>query len=423
MATVIARVSKRSPVQAAQSKESKKKPAKAEKSKSKLVQAVPETSAPVRARKRRATSRRLKSETPRPVSAGDVTGAKSTRDVGAAVARDAVKGAELSMESALRDIIHQMVPGQTRELADTLSTFMKGASADDAKALKAALLDREAEPPASPDEVLSDDWREGGYPYRNLMLRRNYERQKYQLQVELLKLQAWVKETGQRVIVLFEGRDAAGKGGTIKRFMEHLNPRGARVVALEKPSEIERGQWYFQRYIEHLPTAGEIVLFDRSWYNRAGVERVMGFWTDEEYAEFMRQVPEFERNLVRSGIHLVKFWFSVSRKEQLRRFKERKLHPLKQWKLSPIDIASLDRWDDYTKAKEAMFFHTDTADSPWTVIKSDCKKRARLNALRYILYKLHYTQKDIQRIGTLDPLLVGRANVVYEDGENADPHP
>ena len=325
------------------------------------------------------------------------------------------------MESALRDIIHQMVPGQTKELADTLSTFMKGASADDAKVLKAALLEKEVKTPTSPDDLLADDWREGGYPYRNLMLRRNYERQKYQLQVELLKLQAWVKETGQRVIVLFEGRDAAGKGGTIKRLMEHLNPRGARVVALEKPSEIERGQWYFQRYIQHLPTAGEIVLFDRSWYNRAGVERVMGFCTDEEYAEFMRQVPEFERNLVRSGIHLVKFWFSVSRKEQLRRFKERELHPLKQWKLSPIDIASLDRWDDYTKAKEAMFFHTDTADAPWTVIKSDCKKRARLNALRYLLHKLHYTQKDIQRIGALDPLLVGRASVVYEDGEKTDP--
>ncbi len=383
--------------------------------------AAPGESGSIRASKRRAPARRIQPELPRPVSAGDVSPAKSTRDVGTVVAREAVRSAELSMESALRDIIHQMVPGQTKELADTLSTFMKGASADDAKVLKAALLQKEVEAPTSPDDLLADDWRDGGYPYRNLMLRRNYERQKYQLQVELLKLQAWVKETGQRVIVLFEGRDAAGKGGTIKRLMEHLNPRGARVVALEKPSEIERGQWYFQRYIQHLPTAGEIVLFDRSWYNRAGVERVMGFCTDDEYAEFMRQVPEFERNLVRSGIHLVKFWFSVSRKEQRRRFKERKLHPLKQWKLSPIDIASLDRWDDYTKAKEAMFFHTDTADAPWTVIKSDCKKRARLNALRYLLHKLHYTQKDIQRIGALDPLLVGRANVVYEDGENTEP--
>ena len=239
------------------------------------------------------------------------------------------------------------------------------------------------------------------------MSRRTYEKQKYRLQVELLKLQAWVKESGQRVVILFEGRDAAGKGGTIKRFMEHLNPRGARVVALEKPSEIERGQWYFQRYIEHLPTRGEIVLFDRSWYNRAGVERVMGFCTDAEYDEFMRQAPEFERHLVRSGVHVFKFWFSVSRAEQRRRFKERKAHPLKQWKLSPIDLASLDKWDDYTRAKEAMFLHTDTSDAPWTVIKSDCKKRARLNAMRYLLHRLPYAKKDALAIGKVDPLIVG----------------
>jgi polyphosphate kinase 2 len=237
----------------------------------------------------------------------------------------------------------------------------------------------------------------------------------------LLKLQNWAKENHQRVVLLFEGRDAAGKGGTIKRFMEHLNPRGARVVALEKPTDLERGQWYFQRYVQHLPTAGEIVLLDRSWYNRAGVERVMGFCTDEEYAEFMRQVPEFERHLVRSGIHLIKFWFSVSRKEQRRRFKERKGHPLKQWKLSPIDMASLDKWDDYTRAKEAMFFETDTAEAPWTVIKSDCKKRARLNAMRYVLNKLPYTPKDLQHVGKLDSLIVGRAHVVYERGERTSP--
>ena len=268
-----------------------------------------------------------------------------------------------------------------------------------------------------PDEELAADWRDGGYPYKNLLRRSVYESQKFHLQVELLKLQAWAKETGQRIVILFEGRDAAGKGGTIKRFMEHLNPRGARVVALEKPTEVERGQWYFQRYVQHLPTNGEIVLLDRSWYNRAGVERVMGFCNDYEYTEFMRQVPEFERMLARQGVHLIKFWFSVSREEQRRRFKERKVHPLKQWKLSPIDMASLDKWDDYTRAKEAMFFHTDTADAPWTVIKSDCKKRARLNALRYILHKLPYATKDVQRIGNLDPLIVGRANVVYERGE------
>jgi len=230
--------------------------------------------------------------------------------------------------------------------------------------------------------------------------------------VELLKLQAWVKETGARVVILFEGRDAAGKGGTIKRFMEHLNPRGARVVALEKPSEVERGQWYFQRYVQHLPTRGEIVLFDRSWYNRGGVERVMGFCSDAEYDQFMREAPEFERHLVRSGIHVFKFWFSVSRDEQRRRFKERQSHPLKQWKLSPIDMASLDKWDDYTRAKEAMFLHTDTPDSPWTVIKSDCKKRARLNAMRYVLHRLSYGKKDLGSIGAVDPLIVGRPSLV-----------
>jgi polyphosphate kinase 2 len=268
------------------------------------------------------------------------------------------------------------------------------------------------------DRELADNWQDGGYPYKNLLSRTSYERQKYRQQVELLKLQAWAKETGQRVVVIFEGRDAAGKGGTIKRFMEHLNPRGARVVALEKPTIEERGQWYFQRYVEHLPTAGEIVLFDRSWYNRAGVERVMGFCTDYEYQEFMRQAPEFERMLVRQGIHLFKFWFSVSRREQRRRFKEREVHPLKQWKLSPIDKASLDKWDEYTAAKEAMFFHTDTTDAPWIVIKSDCKKRARLSAMRYLLHKLSYTNKNPEIIGALDPLIVGRAQVVFERGEH-----
>jgi polyphosphate kinase 2 len=268
------------------------------------------------------------------------------------------------------------------------------------------------------DAELSDGWQDGAYPYKYLMSRKNYEFQKYNTQVELLKLQAWIKETGNRVIILFEGRDAAGKGGTIKRMMEHLNPRGARVVALEKPTQEERGQWYFQRYVKHLPTNGEIVMFDRSWYNRAGVERVMNFCTKDEYYEFMRQAPEFERNLVRSGIILFKFWFSVSKEEQKRRFKDRKNHPLKQWKLSPIDKASLDKWDEYTEAKEKMFFHTDTSDAPWTVVKSNCKKRARLNALRYILNKIPYSNKDPQMIGKVDPLIVGRSNVIYEKGED-----
>jgi polyphosphate kinase 2 len=312
--------------------------------------------------------------------------------------------------------------GNVTKLIDGIDAIMKGASADDVEALRAAIINfgpSDAKTrSARADATLSADWQTGGYPYKNLMSRKNYEAQKYGLQVELLKLQQWVKATGQKVVILFEGRDAAGKGGSIKRFTEHLNPRGARVVALEKPSEVERGQWYFQRYVQHLPTAGEIVMFDRSWYNRAGVERVMKFCTNDEYTEFMRQCPEFERNLVRSGVHLIKFWFSVSREEQRRRFRERKSHPLKQWKLSPVDLASIDKWNEYTKAKEAIFFYTDTADSPWTVIKSDCKKRARLNAMRYVLHKLAYAQKDTNAIGTIDPLLVGRANVVYERGEH-----
>ncbi|MFT3665233.1 polyphosphate kinase 2 [Piscinibacter sp.] len=335
------------------------------------------------------------------------------------VVEESVQAAQGAKLAALDDILARAEdPGVA---ARQLRAIFEGASPDDADALRRELFEgsdaKQRRRLVRPDEELAPDWRSGGYPYKNLMSRKNYERQKYLLQVELLKLQAWVKETGQRVVILFEGRDAAGKGGAIKRFMEHLNPRGARVVALEKPTETERGQWYFQRYVSHLPTAGEIVLLDRSWYNRAGVERVMGFCTPEEYAEFMRQCPDFERHLVRSGIHLIKFWFSVSRKEQRRRFKEREAHPLKQWKLSPIDMASLDKWDDYTKAKEAMFFETDTADAPWTVIKSDCKKRARLNAMRYVLHKLPYAKKDLEQIRALDPLLVGRAHVVYERGE------
>lgn len=269
------------------------------------------------------------------------------------------------------------------------------------------------------NETLSkkDIFKNGSYPYKKMISRVEYEKRKQELQIELLKVQSWVKETGQRLVILFEGRDAAGKGGTIKRFMEHLNPRGARVVALEKPSDIEKGQWYFQRYINHLPTAGEIVLFDRSWYNRAGVERVMNFCTPKEYLEFMRQAADLERMLVRSGISLHKLWFSVSREEQFRRFQKRRVDPLKQWKLSPIDLASLDKWDDYTEAKEAMFFYTDTADTPWTVIKSDDKKRARINAMRFILSQLDYPDKDEKIVQSLDPLIVGSARDVFEKDE------
>ena len=249
------------------------------------------------------------------------------------------------------------------------------------------------------------------YPYKTRMSRRVYEKEKKKLQIELLKVQSWVKESGQRIVSLFEGRDAAGKGGTIKRYMEHLNPRGARVVALEKPTETERGQWYFQRYIQNLPTAGEMVFFDRSWYNRAGVERVMGFCEPQEYLLFMRQAPELERMLVASGVHLFKFWFSVSREEQLRRFVSRYSDPLKHWKLSPVDVQSLDRWDAYTEAKNAMFFHTHTKDAPWAIIKSDDKKRARLNCIRYFLHHLDYPNKDMKAIGPVDELIVLQPNM------------
>jgi polyphosphate kinase 2 len=325
-------------------------------------------------------------------------------------------------EAIERHAVGESIAAAQEAQANALEDILAGRSPVDAAQLMRTVL-KEQETlarglPSSADEELAEDWRTGGYPYKNLLSRKNYERQKYRLQVELLKLQAWVKDTRQKVVILFEGRDAAGKGGTIKRFMEHLNPRGARVVALQKPTEAERGEWYFQRYVRHLPTAGEIVMFDRSWYNRAGVERVMGFCTQQEYLEFMRQTPEFERMLVHNNIHLIKFWFSVSRKEQRRRFREREAHPLKQWKLSPVDLASLDKWEDYTKAKEATFFYTDTADAPWTVIKSDCKKRARLNSMRYVLHRLPYSNKDLDRIGSLDPLLVGRAHVVFERGEH-----
>ena len=241
------------------------------------------------------------------------------------------------------------------------------------------------------------------------MKRSEYEATKRLLQIEMLKLQQWSKETGQRHIIVFEGRDAAGKGGTIKRFMEHTNPRGARVVALEKPTEKESTQWYYQRYIRHFPSAGEVILFDRSWYNRAGVERVMGFCTDAQYEEFMRQTPGFEKMIVDDGISLVKFWFSVTPLEQRTRFAIRQVDPVRQWKLSPMDIASLDKWDAYTAAKEANFAATDTDWAPWTVVKSNDKKRARINAMRYVLSKFEYEGKDHEIVSEPDPLIVSRA--------------
>jgi len=377
---------------------------------------------PPRAGKSSARQRAGKANTPprtrapaRRATAGDIVAALNPQGIEHdAIARGAQRARTVQAETVSRLLDAHRADTSRAQLSSELRTLLDGTSPDERRSLRKLLA---APAPASgdgidPDAELAPGWREAAYPYKNLLSRKSYEKQKYRLQVELLKLQAWVKETGARVVILFEGRDAAGKGGTIKRLMEHLNPRGARVVALEKPSEVERGQWYFQRYIQHLPTRGEIVLFDRSWYNRSGVERVMGFCTHTEYDEFLRQTPEFERQLVRSGVYLFKFWFSVSRAEQRRRFKERQLHPLKQWKLSPVDTASLDKWDDYTRAKEAMFLHTDTSDAPWTVIKSDCKKRARLNALRFVLHRMPYAKRDAGAIGAVDPLIVGRPSLV-----------
>ena len=272
-------------------------------------------------------------------------------------------------------------------------------------------------PQVTPDQI-RQAFETGRYPYRRRMARRDYEAEKARIQAELLKVQLWAQDTGQKFVILFEGRDAAGKGGTIKRFTEHLNPRFARVVALNKPTDEERGQWFFQRYIQHLPTSGEMVFYDRSWYNRAGVERVMGFCEPHEYLEFMRQTPDLERMLVRSGIRLYKYWFSVTQNEQRTRFASRETDPLKQWKLSPIDKASLGKWDEYTEAKEAMFFYTDTADAPWTIIKSNDKKRARLNTMRHFLATLDYPGKDPEIAQPPDPLIVGHASHVIHASDH-----
>ncbi|AMU72059.1 polyphosphate kinase 2 [Mycobacteroides abscessus] len=285
-------------------------------------------------------------------------------------------------------------------MTDTITAAAEGYTVDDDDDDDPVLI--------APDGVAVDTWREN-YPYDERMSRHQYELEKRLLQIELLKLQNWSKRTGARHVILFEGRDAAGKGGTIKRFMEHLNPRGARVVALEKPTERERTQWYFQRYVPHLPAAGEMVFFDRSWYNRAGVERVMGFCSDEQHSEFIHQAPLFEQMLVNDGISLTKLWFSVSAAEQRTRFAIRQVDPVRQWKLSPMDLASLDKWDAYTKAKEEMFSLTDTDHAPWIVVKSNDKKRARVNAMRHVLGKFDYDDKDLDVVGHADPLILGRA--------------
>ncbi len=278
----------------------------------------------------------------------------------------------------------------------------------------------DAEPLDDPTSIMphvrSRYFRENIYPYGELMRRKEYEAEKRTLQIEMMKLQNSMRETGDRAIILFEGRDAAGKGGTIRRFMEHWNPRTARVVALDKPSEVELGQWYFQRYIRHFPTSGEIVLFDRSWYNRAGVERVMGFSTDPEYRRFMRHVPMLERMIVDSGIKLIKLYFSVSQKEQLRRFQSRSSDPLKHWKVSPVDIRSIDKWREYTEAKEAMFLLTNFEVAPWTIVKSDDKKRARINAMRHLINVMDYKDKDPEVAYVPDPSIVAYSHEVYTAG-------
>jgi polyphosphate kinase 2 len=288
--------------------------------------------------------------------------------------------------------------------------LLAGLRVDERRPEKPILLSAEGTP--------VDTWREN-HPYDRKVRRTDYERQKRVLQIELLKMQRWVKETGQRVVVLCEGRDAAGKGGTIQRFTERLNPRGARVVALDKPTEREAGQWYFQRYVAHLPARGEIVFFDRSWYNRAGVERVMGFCTETEYRQFLEQAPLFERLLTDDGVMLVKFWFSVSRAEQRTRFAIRQVDPVRRWKLSPTDLASLDRWDDYTAAKVDMFRATDTPHAPWTVVKNNDKRRGRLEAMRSLLDRCDYPAKNLEAVGRPDPLIVGAADTLLEAGEEA----
>lgn len=272
-------------------------------------------------------------------------------------------------------------------------------------------------------ESISKLFKEGKYPYTDKIKKKTYEDEKKKLQIELLKVQNWVKMSGEKIVVICEGRDAAGKGGTIKRFMEHLNPRAAKVVALEKPTTHEQGEWYFQRYIRHLPTRGEILFLDRSWYNRAGVERVMGFCNQIEYLEFMRQCPEVERMLVNSGIRMFKYYFSVTKKEQRRRFEARQDDPLKQWKMSPVDKAAVSLWGEYTRAKEAMFFYTDTADCPWTIIKSDDKKRARLNCMQHFLNNLDYPDKDYDVVSPPDPLIVGSPSQVIRKDVHLDDWP
>jgi len=258
-------------------------------------------------------------------------------------------------------------------------------------------------PPNIEEKALSS----GGYPYTEMLKGKIYKRRLVELQLELLKLQADIQAKGERLVVLFEGRDASGKGSCISRFLARLNPRHARSVALSKPTEAERGEWYFQRYVAHLPTKGDIVLFDRSWYNRAGVERVMSFCTEEQVSVFLRDVPEFEALLVRDGIHFFKFYLTIGREMQLLRFHERRHNPFKRWKITEIDLAAIEKWDAYTEAQHEVFRFTHTVIAPWTVIRANDQRRARLEAIRTVLSEMTYEGKDEVLVGKPDPLLVG----------------
>jgi polyphosphate kinase 2 len=269
------------------------------------------------------------------------------------------------------------------------------------------IVDFDLDNPKLPKAIEERAFTSGGYPYEKKLKRDDYEQALRTLQIELVKLQSHVARSGERIVVLFEGRDSAGKGSCIKRFREHLNPRSARAVALPKPSETERGQWYFQRYAAQMPTAGEIVLFDRSWYNRAGVERVMGFATPDQVADFLREAPEFEGMLVRDGIQLFKIYVEIGREMQLMRFHERRHDPLKQWKITDMDLAAINRWEEYTLAKEEMFRFTNTAVAPWHIVLANDQRRARLESIRLVLKAMSYDKKDEAAIGQLDAQIAG----------------
>jgi len=259
-----------------------------------------------------------------------------------------------------------------------------------------------------PDEIEDNVFSSGDYPYEKKLNRKKYEEQLHSLQLELGKVQKWLQETGERVVIIFEGRDAAGKGGTINAFRQYLNPRHTKVVALSKPSNTEQGQWYFQRYACHLPTSGEMVMFDRSWYNRAGVEPVMGFCSPQQHKQFLNEAPKFEDMIINDGVHFFKFWLNVGQEMQIKRFHDRRQNPLKSWKLSPIDIKALSKWDDYTEARDAMLAATHKSNANWTIIRSNDKRRARLNAIRHFLQNLDYDGKNEKNIGQIDPVIIGQ---------------